>query len=603
LIKALQPDLTVAEERESDISPENDPLHVSRLVALPDGNVVCVFSACEEDSDTRVFLLADDGSHTPIPGLKDIDGVWPAQDDLLVLADRTVSLVARDGTASSVVDVPEHTLSIEAVWLDDGIRVVAIVRGDREEGPELLPKERDRDTLNVYAPSTGWRKVVEVPNGVSSLSLSGDGSRCAWRESVNTVPEEAMRGEFRACEIQTGEVTSLTEGAGKAWWIRVAPDGSGVAYQANFQKDRPITTHTDVWWQPWGTSEPIRMTLRGRNVEDFGWLDASTLWVTYIEGVVRFTETVGLDGTVTQLSHPAMDEVVRWQSEKTVCVSGSADRFPYLAIGSAEVEITDMSSLNDLKIRTVDWTASDDLPIQGIVYETNETPDGAPLIVKAHGGPAGDVEAMRAGAIRQRYLLRAGYRVLEPAFRGSLGYGDDFLGANIGCQGDKDLDDIVMGVDKLVEMGIADPNRVGITGGSYGGYMTIRAVAATDRFKTGVALYGFMSNRLMTLETGDFTYENEYIAPVTWPLTNEAEGSDVFSQLHEINCPLLLLHGEQDTICPVSQSRMIYRALEHRGVSAGLVVYPGEGHGFWKKAHRQDCARRTLVWFEEFLPV
>ncbi|MCH2663279.1 prolyl oligopeptidase family serine peptidase, partial [bacterium] len=224
-------------------------------------------------------------------------------------------------------------------------------------------------------------------------------------------------------------------------------------------------------------------------------------------------------------------------------------------------------------------------------------------LIRVHGGPAGDVEATRDGAIRHAHLLRSGYRILEPAFRGSLGFGDDFLGANIGCQGTKDLDDIVKGVDNLVEAGIADIARVGKFGGSYGGYLTLRAVAITDRFKTGVALYGFIDNRRMTLETGDFTYEEEYIAPVTWPMDPNAVKSDVFLHLHEINCPLLLLHGDQDPICTLSQSKIVYRTLQHRGIPAGLVVYPGEGHGFRNPLNQKDCARRTLTWFEEFLPV
>ncbi|HAA77091.1 TPA: hypothetical protein DCE37_18420 [Candidatus Latescibacteria bacterium] len=602
VIRALKTNLTVAEERERDIDPENDPIGICQLIALTDGTIVCVYGKCEKDASTCVYLLSEDGTQTPVPGLGDLEQAWSVGERMLVQVERTIKLVDREGTAQDVVTVPEDTSTVDVAWCDDGIRLAAIVKGDRHDGPELYPPPPYTDSLQTYAPSTGWRTVCEIPEGASHISLSADGSRCAWRTFLNIVPEEAMRGEFKACDLSTGEITDLTEGAGKAWFIRMAPDGSGAVYQANFEQDRPITTHTDVWWHPWGETEPTRLTRHGRNVEDFGWIDESTLWITYIEGVDRETEAVKLDGSTEAKLGGADHEVVRGTSGPAYVAVGDCDRFPYLRVGKTDIDLSAYQTFSDLKTRVVQWAATDGLSIRGVIYEANGLRDGAPLIVKAHGGPAGDVEAVRSGAIRLRYLIRAGYRVFEPAFRGSLGFGDDFLRANIGCQGEKDLDDIVTGVDRLVEMGVADPDRVGITGGSYGGYMTIRAVAVTDRFETGVALYGFIDNRWMTLDTGDFTYENEYIAPVAWPMDMVAPRADVFSILHEIDCPLLLMHGDQDPICPLSQSKVVHRALEHRGVTSGLVVYAGEGHGFRNKENRVDCARRTLAWFEEFLP-
>ena len=603
MIKALVPDLALSDESERDINPKTRPIDIHRLIRLDGGQAVAAFSRSLDDTDTRVYILSESGEHKPVPGLDKIDKMWPAGDWLLLLVERTISLVSINGDVQRLTDIPEGAHSVDAVWHSDGIRVGAIVSPKAPDGPGLFPSERPLASLQAYAPSTGWRKVSDIRSESSHLSLSADGTRCAWRESLNTVPEEAMRGEFRACDLTTGEIKKLTDGAGKAWFISMVPDGSGVVYQANFELLRPITTHTDIYFHGWDETSPVRLTERGRNVDDFGWLDDKTLWVNYIEGVDRLTESLTLDGASEALDDAAQGEVIRTEKGKVVFAAGDRDTMPFLAFGSERANLPGFADYADLQVRVVDWRASDGLGITGVIYEANDTPDGAPLLIRAHGGPAGDVEATRAGAIRHAYLLRSGYRILEPAFRGSLGFGDDFLGANIGCQGTKDLDDIVTGIDHLTEFGIADPERVGIFGGSYGGYMTLRAVAVTDRFKTGVALYGFIDNRWMTLETGDFTYEDEYIAPVTWPMDSSAVTSDVFSHLHQINCPLLLLHGDQDPICTLSQSKIVYRALEHRGVQAGLVVYPGEGHGFRKPEHQKDCARRTLTWFEEFLPV
>ncbi|NKB72727.1 MAG: prolyl oligopeptidase family serine peptidase [Candidatus Latescibacteria bacterium] len=600
-LKALASKLQLTQTQQQDTDPERGLNQVAQLLALEGGRLVCLLEACPEGAGTRLYWLEQGGELQPIAGLKEVEGVWPSGADLVVLQEGVLYRVDLHGQRYRLLEIPEGTGEVDLCWRAGGVQAVAIVRGVREEGPVLFPRERDRDELQAYDPATGWRAVAEIPSGCSSLSLAADGTRCAWSESVNTVPEEAMRGEFRACNLATGQVVELTAGAGQAGQVRMAPDASGVVYQANFSLQRPITTHTDLWWQPWD-GEPQKLTAGDRYIDDFGWLAADTLWVSYVDGTGRTTARLGLDGAATTLPLAATGQVVE-VAARLVYQSGDQQRFPYLAWGERALEIPQPDDFTDLQVQLVDWTATDGLALCGVIYECASTPALAPLLVRAHGGPAGTVEAQRGEAVRHRHLLRAGYRVFEPAFRGSLGFGDDFLGANIGCQGEADLDDIITGIDKLAEMGLADAERVGIFGGSYGGYMTLQALAASDRFRTGVALYGFIDNRWMTLETGDFTYEDEYIAPVSWPMEQAAANSDVFSQLHQINCPLLLLHGDQDPICTLSQSKVVYRALEHRGIDTGLVVYPGEGHGFRQLEHQRDCARRTLLWFEEHLPV
>ena len=141
-------------------------------------------------------------------------------------------------------------------------------------------------------------------------------------------------------------------------------------------------------------------------------------------------------------------------------------------------------------------------------------------------------------------------------------------------------------------------------GGSYGGYMTLRAMAiCPERFATGIAQYGFVQNRWMTNEGGDYTWEDEYLGHKTrWPLSEEDQRSDVYNHLASITAPLLLMHGEDDDICPLSQSLVAYRVLEQSGVPTGLVVYPKEKHGFDKPEHRQDRDRRMLCWLAQYMP-
>jgi len=435
--------------------------------------------------------------------------------------------------------------------------------------------------------------------------MSQDGRRIAWRESLNVVPEEAQRGEFYGYDLDTGEIHKLTEGAGNAARVLMSSDGTAALYEANHESEQPITTHRDLWWVSWDGQERVNLTEGGRCIDNFGWGHREkTVWVSFVEGVEVQTEVLALDGTPEGNfgDLDAVSDIVWMPDGLAVFETEDPERFPAIWTGTRHVPLPQPENYEDLYVVDMEWEAPDGLTIEGVLYEADCIVGPSPLLVLAHGGPAAPVYNLRSNTARFRYLLKAGYRIFCPAFRGSLGFGDNFAQGNIGCQGQADLDDIVSGVDVLIEEGRVAKDKVGIFGGSYGGYMTLQALAATDRFYAGVALFGFIDNRRMTLETGDFTYETEYLEPLTWPITEHARRSDVFPNLGSIRSPLLLLHGDKDPICPLSESMVTCRALEALNVPVGLVVYPGEGHGFRKKKNRRDSTRRMLAWFLAHLP-
>ncbi|MBT5960216.1 MAG: S9 family peptidase [Gemmatimonadetes bacterium] len=586
--------------------PAGNLRRVDGMTSLQDGTLVVLLTG---EGRTNLYRLPPGGEQLlPMPRVDDGCAVWAAGARVLIQAEGNLILVDEEDRQSILTVLPAATQSVAAAWSEDGLHVAAIVDEVEVDGEEeciaVYPAQRGTVALMTWASEEGWIERLRIPSGCNGLAITRDGQRLAWCEPLNVVPEEADRGEFRGYCVARDELTQFTQGAGQAGEIRVRADGRGVLYRANFSLERPITTHTDLWWQEWGSDQPVKLTGGERAIDRFGWCnDDESVWATIVEGTRPVTRIFGLDGSERRDAWQggAATSEVCWLGDDPAFETEDRQTYPRIQVGARWVEIPQPEAFDEFRCQVHQWTATDGTVIEGVVWETTQTEPHAPLLVRAHGGPAGDVVAVRSTGVAYRHLLGAGYRLFLPAFRGSLGFGDDFLGANIRCQGIDDLDDIVTGIDYLATQGLADPARVGIFGGSYGGYMTIRALAVSDRFCVGVASYGFLDNRWMTLETGDFTYEDEYFGPVTWPRQQVSAVSDVFPHLGQIDAPLLLMHGKEDPICPWGQSLVAYRALAARDAAAALVVYPGEGHGFRDSGHQRDAARRTLAWFLEHL--
>jgi len=223
-----------------------------------------------------------------------------------------------------------------------------------------------------------------------------------------------------------------------------------------------------------------------------------------------------------------------------------------------------------------------------------------PLVVLVHGGPSGRW-SHRFDAWGQ-LLIHHGFAVLYPNIRGSIGYGYDFLAMNRRDWGGGDFKDVMAGVDFLIERGIADPQRLGIGGWSYGGYMAAWAVTQTDRFKASV------SGAPMTDLAFEYGSETSAInAYDTWYMGTPYENLNLFNErspttfVKHVTTPTLLLCGENDVIDPIEQCQQFYRGLKRYGVETDFVIYPREGHGIREEKHRIDLLNRIIHWFEKYV--
>jgi dipeptidyl aminopeptidase/acylaminoacyl peptidase len=195
-----------------------------------------------------------------------------------------------------------------------------------------------------------------------------------------------------------------------------------------------------------------------------------------------------------------------------------------------------------------------------------------------------------------------GYAVFYPNIRGSIGYGQKFIEMNRGDWGGGDFKDVMAGVDDLIACGIADPEKLGIGGWSYGGYMAEWAITQTTRFKTAVSGAG-LSNLISEYGTEEGPSYDEWFYGVPYEPEKLAGflNSSPFVYLKNARTPTLILQGEADTVDPVGQSVELYRGLKRYGVETELVLYPREPHGFHEEKHLVDRLNRILGWYDKYL--
>ncbi len=225
-----------------------------------------------------------------------------------------------------------------------------------------------------------------------------------------------------------------------------------------------------------------------------------------------------------------------------------------------------------------------------------------PLVVSVHGGPASARKPAWPRTFFDLTLLSGqGYFVLFPNPRGSYGEGEAFTRANVRDFGYGDLDDILAGVDAAIAQYPVDPQRTGIGGWSYGGFMTMWAVTRTTRFRAAVAGAGIANWQSYYGQNSIDQWMIPYFGATVYDDPAAYARSSPITGIKNARTPTLVLVGADDGECPVPQSFEFWHALKTLGVPTQFVVYPGEGHAFHQPEHRRDVLERAIGWFDRYL--
>jgi len=259
------------------------------------------------------------------------------------------------------------------------------------------------------------------------------------------------------------------------------------------------------------------------------------------------------------------------------------------------------------KAESIEWT-NEGSNNQGWLVPPEKIEAGKkyPLVVLIHGGPSGVTTSdWPASFGMARAIIAAlstrGYYVLLPNPRGSYGQGEDFTRANVQDFGGGDLRDDLAGVDAAIKKYPIDPSRLGVTGWSYGGFMTMWTVTQTDRFRAAVAGAGianwqsYYGQNLIGQWMIPFFGASVYDDPAVY------EKSSPIRFIKNVKTPTLVIAGERDAECPASQSYEFWKALKTLDVPTKLIIYPGEGHMFIEPKHQVDRLEQTVAWFDKYL--
>jgi dipeptidyl aminopeptidase/acylaminoacyl peptidase len=279
----------------------------------------------------------------------------------------------------------------------------------------------------------------------------------------------------------------------------------------------------------------------------------------------------------------------------------------------AEIEVNAGGKWHDLtrvnaqvtapfKVQSLGWK-SDQFNVQGwlILPEGTSRAGKLPLVTIVHGGPAAAFEPAFLGPGRARLLLEHGYALLLPNPRGSYGQGESFAAANVRDFGYGDLRDILAGLDAAVAAAPIDPEKMGIMGHSYGGFMAMWAVTQTQRFKAAVAGAGISNWQSYYGENGIDEWMIPYFGGSVYEDPAVYARSSPITFIRQARTPTFSYVGAADIECPAPQTEEFGHAMKALGVPSATVIYPGEGHAIHDPGHLADLNKRTLEWLDRYL--
>jgi len=617
-VEELTPERTLNIRRVSDLHLSPDGRFLAFSLSEP-------VKVTERNQDIWILDLASKESRRFTTSEKaDFHPRWsPDGKSLAFLSSREenaqVYLIEMEGGEARVLTM-EKTAVTSFAWSPDGSRLAFTAKENKsaEEKKKIESKDDARVVGVEGPPARLW--VMELESGSKKILVGGDwrideyvwelGGRGLIVSASQNPQKELFTKAIYRVGLEEARMDQVFSPPGPYGNLKVSPDGRILLY-CGARQDGP--SPFDLWAYEFESRRCRNLTADSvdRSIVDFQWRTDGSLMIQapdgFVNGFIHLRQDGSVVGTARFTVNPARSFV---ETEgRLIFIGENSVRPPEIWVSDASARVEKLTDFNpgwpELGLVTpkiVKYPSFDGRAIEAAIFMPkgigSETP--LPFVVLVHGGPSGAwTDRFNSWA---QLLAARGIGVLCPNIRGSIGYGFDFMASNRKDWGGGDYKDVMAGIDHLVEKGIADPERLGIGGWSYGGYMAAWAVTQTDRFRAAV------SGAPMTDLAVEYGTESASInAYDTWYMGTPYEDLDLFLSrspmtfVNRVRSPTLLLCGENDITDPIAQCFMFYRGLRRAGVESEFVAYPREGHGIREEMHQLDLLRRMLRWFERYL--
>jgi dipeptidyl aminopeptidase/acylaminoacyl peptidase len=569
---------------------------VSEVHWTPDGHGIAFLAKRGDDEKDALYVIPVDGGEAQrkVSHAEDITGYTFSPDG------RRVAFLAREPEGKMEKQLAKKGFTAEVYeeeWRPVKVWIVAL------DDPEAEPK------------------ALDLGGSASELHWSPTGDRLALALApTSLIDDHYMRRRIHVVDSDSGVVVARIDNPGKLGAIVWSPDGTRLAVISAEDIHDPREGRLMLGSVDGGPLVDLLPGYAG-HVVDVAWRDADT---------VLFVGHVGVEATLGEISMgdstprtlmepggPILQALSVSDEGEVAAFVADTPRHPdevYSArLGEgAPVRQTDSNPwLADMRLavqESVTWKARDGLELQGLLIRPLDEVAGQryPLILSVHGGP----EAHRSDGWLTTYsapgqfAAAEGFAVFYPNYRGSTGRGVEFSKMGQADYAGAEFDDLVDAVDHLVETGLVDRERVGITGGSYGGFAAAwGATALSEHFAASVMFVG-ISDQISKAGTTDIPHEMHLVHSRRWPWEHWdwfRERSPLF-HVENSRTPILILHGREDPRVHPSQSMELYRYLKLLGQTpVRLVFYPGEGHGNRRAAARLDYSLRLMRWMRHYL--
>lgn len=534
------------------------------------------------------------------------------------------------GEAKNITDEKKGVRSIK--WSPDG-KSISFLKNDDDTEDEIKSKENKTDVIlvdknfkysHIYTYSLVEDTVTQITKGnfsVNSYDYSPEGNKIVFSHQDDTnINTGFVNSDISVIESDGSNLKRLIKRPGIDSSPIFSGDKNKFAFISSGGKQESIGLRDVYIFNLKDNSIKKLSNTPNRDSNIISWSsDNKTLIIT--ENVKTTSQLILLpvngDNYISwsgeKYKEGVISSVVKSKKSDNIvlCYENLTSPVEVFITGINNLSFTRLSDINNYsypelsKTEIISWKSFDGRDIEGILTYPKNYKKGVkyPIILQIHGGPAGVFSERfngRPGIYMTEYFSEKGYVTIKPNPRGSTGYGKEFRYANYKDWGYGDYEDVVSGVDKVIDMGIGDPDKQYVMGWSYGGYLTSFIVTKTNRFKAASMGAGLPNLISMVTTTDIQDYLVAHMGSEFWEDYDTYEKHSAIYQIKNTTTPTQIIHGANDLRVPFTQGQEFYRALDRLGVDTEMVVYPRTPHGPREPKFLMDVSERILTWFENY---